>query len=150
MITPCIGKCKIASGVCIGCGRTGNQIARWRYYSDTERQKIIDKIYMNRNKLELTGKNFELTDAIKSSVEEKMNKVFAHDDTAQINILLEEMTSHRPVEFRAAGNLTIHSKTYHAESKTDDMYKSINELSQLLLRDVRREHRKFEAERKHQ
>ena len=148
MITPCTGRCKIVDNVCVGCGRTGNQIARWIYYSDNERQAIIDKLNMNESRLEFTGKNFELTDSIKNSLNEKMEKVLSHDETARINVVLEELTSHTPDEFRAAGNLTLNSKTYHAEAKTDDMYKSINELSQLLLRDIRKEHRKIEAERR--
>jgi len=102
---------------------------------------------MTDQKLKITGKNFDLTEAIKANVNEKMTKVFEHDHTSKVSVVLEEQTSHNPPEFRAAGNITIHDKTYHVESTTEDMYKSINELSKLMLRDIRREHCKFEAGR---
>lgn len=41
--SPCILLCSIdmASGYCFGCGRTGDEIANWMTYSNTERDEII-------------------------------------------------------------------------------------------------------------
>jgi uncharacterized protein len=41
--TPCIKVCTmdVASGVCIGCGRTLDEIARWSSFADAERSAIM-------------------------------------------------------------------------------------------------------------
>lgn len=44
MITPCVKKCKIDNGVCLGCGRTLEEIINWMSYSDQTRQDIIEKL----------------------------------------------------------------------------------------------------------
>ncbi|RDD79905.1 DUF1289 domain-containing protein [Dyella tabacisoli] len=37
-LTPCIGICRLdPRGYCIGCQRSGDEIARWRSMSDAER-----------------------------------------------------------------------------------------------------------------
>ena len=56
-VTPCVSICKILEGKCVGCGRTLEEIAKWRSYSDEERLDIMRKLgYGNkrtnrRNKL---------------------------------------------------------------------------------------------------
>jgi predicted Fe-S protein YdhL (DUF1289 family) len=44
--TPCKKICKIdaASGFCIGCGRTLDEIARWLSLSVDDRRRIIDAL----------------------------------------------------------------------------------------------------------
>lgn len=46
MASPCIKLCELdASGrVCIGCWRTGDEIMRWRDFSDSERKRYIDVV----------------------------------------------------------------------------------------------------------
>lgn len=40
--TPCVGTCRLNdSGVCVGCGRTIEQIAAWREMDEVERQRIM-------------------------------------------------------------------------------------------------------------
>ena len=41
--SPCIDVCTMdaASGLCIGCGRTLDEIARWDSFSDAERRAIM-------------------------------------------------------------------------------------------------------------
>jgi predicted Fe-S protein YdhL (DUF1289 family) len=39
--TPCIGICVMDSGLCIGCGRTLDEIARWGALSEAERHAIM-------------------------------------------------------------------------------------------------------------
>lgn len=43
MQSPCIKICEINedSGLCIGCGRSRAEIARWTSYSDADRQRIM-------------------------------------------------------------------------------------------------------------
>lgn len=41
--TPCINICRIAAdtGLCVGCHRTLDEIARWPHFSEAERQQIM-------------------------------------------------------------------------------------------------------------
>ena len=43
IVSPCINVCAIdpATGLCSGCGRTLDEIARWASLSDHERQAIM-------------------------------------------------------------------------------------------------------------
>lgn len=43
MDSPCIKICEIdeGRGLCLGCGRTRAEIARWTSYSDSERRTIM-------------------------------------------------------------------------------------------------------------
>jgi len=48
-LTPCIGICRLdARGYCVGCQRTGDEIARWRGMSDAERLHVMDVILPDR------------------------------------------------------------------------------------------------------
>lgn len=105
---------------------------------------------MSTDKLIISAQNFDLTESIKETVIEKMNKVLSHDtDIDKVEIVLEEKTSQKTPSYEARGNLSLHGKHYHGEAKETDMYFAINKLSEILLRDIRREHRKFQHERKH-
>jgi len=43
ILSPCVGICRLdARGFCEGCYRTGDEIARWRNMSDTERSHYMD------------------------------------------------------------------------------------------------------------
>jgi predicted Fe-S protein YdhL (DUF1289 family) len=44
--TPCIKICTLdaASGRCLGCGRTVNEIARWSTMSAAERARVMDEL----------------------------------------------------------------------------------------------------------
>lgn len=49
ILSPCVGICTLdASGFCIGCHRTAGEIARWLYYSDTERSHLMQEILPHR------------------------------------------------------------------------------------------------------
>jgi Predicted Fe-S protein len=44
-LTPCIGVCRLdARGYCVGCQRSGEEIARWRGMDDAERLHYMDEI----------------------------------------------------------------------------------------------------------
>jgi len=43
-LTPCVSICKILEGKCVGCGRTLEEIAKWRSYSDEERLDIMKRL----------------------------------------------------------------------------------------------------------
>jgi predicted Fe-S protein YdhL (DUF1289 family) len=41
-LSPCIGICRLDErGYCIGCLRTGDEIARWRGMADAERLRVM-------------------------------------------------------------------------------------------------------------
>jgi predicted Fe-S protein YdhL (DUF1289 family) len=44
--SPCTKICTIdaASGLCVGCGRSLDEIARWLSLSEAERRRIIDEL----------------------------------------------------------------------------------------------------------
>jgi predicted Fe-S protein YdhL (DUF1289 family) len=53
METPCIDICEIdaASGLCIGCGRSLEEIASWSEMSPTERRAIMAILPTRRQRL---------------------------------------------------------------------------------------------------
>jgi uncharacterized protein len=45
VLSPCVGVCQLdAQGYCLGCHRTGDEIARWRGMSDVERSHFMDVV----------------------------------------------------------------------------------------------------------
>lgn len=45
ILTPCIGICRLdALGLCVGCRRSGEEIARWRDMGDDERRRWMDEV----------------------------------------------------------------------------------------------------------
>ena len=45
ILTPCTGVCTLAEdGLCLGCHRTGAEIARWGQMNDVERLRLMDTI----------------------------------------------------------------------------------------------------------
>ena len=44
-LTPCTGVCTLGEdGLCQGCHRTGDEIARWGLMNDVERLRLMDTI----------------------------------------------------------------------------------------------------------
>ena len=44
MRTPCIKICKIKEDICIGCGRTLDQIRDWSIFTDEKRDTIMEEL----------------------------------------------------------------------------------------------------------
>lgn len=45
ILSPCVGVCQLdPQGYCLGCHRTGDEIARWRGMSDAERAHYMDVV----------------------------------------------------------------------------------------------------------
>jgi uncharacterized protein len=56
ILSPCTGICRLdADGVCEGCHRTAGEIARWMYYSDAERARLMDEVLPQRTQHEAGG-----------------------------------------------------------------------------------------------
>ena len=53
MLSPCIGICRMgADGLCQGCLRTTDEIARWMYLSDEERGHLMFDVLPKRGAAE--------------------------------------------------------------------------------------------------
>lgn len=85
----------------------------------------------------------ELTDALKSVVEAKMSKLFTLDDRiVRLRIeLAHKPNKSRSNEFSAKGHIEIKGPDMIVSAESDDMYKSIDELLEKLVRKIRRRHR---------
>lgn len=45
ILTPCIGVCSLRlDGLCDGCLRTSDEIARWSMMSDAERERLMEAV----------------------------------------------------------------------------------------------------------
>jgi predicted Fe-S protein YdhL (DUF1289 family) len=50
VLTPCIGICTLdANGLCEGCRRSAEEIARWMYMSDIERARLMNEVLPQRS-----------------------------------------------------------------------------------------------------
>jgi hypothetical protein len=48
-LSPCTGVCRLdARGLCMGCLRTGDEIARWTRMSDLEKIRLMDDVLPHR------------------------------------------------------------------------------------------------------
>lgn len=51
VLSPCIGVCTLdASGLCEGCLRTRDEIARWSMMGDAERLRFMDEVIPQRER----------------------------------------------------------------------------------------------------
>ncbi len=48
--SPCIGVCKLDdwTGYCVGCSRTGDEIAVWSTCTDVEKQEILRRLTVRK------------------------------------------------------------------------------------------------------
>ena len=42
--SPCVGVCRLEAFVCIGCGRTLDEITRWTRMTDDERAAVVARV----------------------------------------------------------------------------------------------------------
>lgn len=58
--TPCIKVCIMdaASGLCAGCGRTLDEIARWGAMSEAERRAILAQLPQRRNTAQVPDESY--------------------------------------------------------------------------------------------
>jgi predicted Fe-S protein YdhL (DUF1289 family) len=52
--SPCIKLCTLdpVSGLCLGCGRTLDEIARWSTFSNEERRRVMEELAARLHALE--------------------------------------------------------------------------------------------------
>ena len=54
LASPCVNICKVEDDVCIGCGRTLDEIANWTSMSNEERKQINERVSHNLQRQEGT------------------------------------------------------------------------------------------------
>jgi putative sigma-54 modulation protein len=80
--------------------------------------------------LHFTGRNIEITPALKTFTEEKFQRINRHNaHINQVNIIFQ-IEHHTHV---AEATLHLNGAEIHATAKTDDMYSAIDELVDKLL-----------------
>ena len=42
--SPCVKVCRVADGVCVGCGRTLDEIAKWARMDGDERAAVVARV----------------------------------------------------------------------------------------------------------
>ena len=42
--SPCVKICKLEDGICIGCGRTQDEIREWVVMTDKQREEIMERL----------------------------------------------------------------------------------------------------------
>ena len=42
--SPCVKICSLEDGVCIGCGRTQDEIKEWVIMTDNQREEIMERL----------------------------------------------------------------------------------------------------------
>ena len=95
-------------------------------------------------KLDLTGRQIEITEAIQEVVENKVKKLekFFDDDTI-IHVTFSAKKEKQNIDIR----IEYKSKTYIAETETTDIYHGIDEVTEKLISQIRKEKTKIEKAR---
>ena len=105
-----------------------------------------------KNAIIITGVHLELTQALKDKVNEKMDKLFAHEaGIIRIRVELEYNAHHSTCEneFIAKGHIEIEGPPMIASVASNDLYESIDKLTIKLDRMLRRRSRLQRVKRKH-
>lgn len=90
--------------------------------------------------LSVTGHHVEVTDALKDYVEEKMAKLERHfDGVTDIHVIL----SVEKIRQQAEATIDLAGTKIHAEAENNDMYASIDALTDKLDRQVRKHKEKL-------
>ena len=45
--SPCVKICNLEDGICVGCGRTQDEIREWVIMTDSQREKIMERLKTN-------------------------------------------------------------------------------------------------------
>ena len=101
--------------------------------------------------INITGINLELTEALKNYVNEKAAKLFEHNDRIiRANFDLEYIPTKAPEQsFVAKSTIEIAGPNIVLSVTSAYLYKSIDELMDKLIRQIRRAHRLEKEKRNH-
>ncbi len=98
---------------------------------------------MKQHDVIISGHHLPLTEAIKNMVQQKVEKLFVHEERIirlRVELSHKHLTSGKD-QYSAKGHIEIHGNDIIVNVETDDLYKSIDELVMKLLRSLRRRSR---------
>ncbi len=102
-----------------------------------------------QNDVIISGINIELTDTMKSIVREKVARLFLHEDNIiRIRVDLEDDQTHPERRFIAKGMIEIRGPRMVTTATSDDVFKSIDIMTDRLDRMLRRRSRLMRVKRK--
>lgn len=97
--------------------------------------------FMNpKVEVEIVGRRLDLTDALKSKVNEMADKLYEHDSgisRIRVELELERHAKTHQDEFIAKGHVDDHKDHYNVSAQGDDLYKAISDLGDKLDRLIR-------------
>ncbi len=50
--SPCIGICRLKSGICIGCFRTAKEVTKWWDANVEEKKEIVENAYKRKSEFD--------------------------------------------------------------------------------------------------
>ncbi len=105
----------------------------------------------NNHELIISGVHLDLTEALKEIVNEKIEKLFRHEDhIIRIRVELEFNSNvSKQNEYIAKGHIEIYGKPLVVKEASNDLYKSIDLLVDKLDRMLRRRSRLRKVKRMH-
>ena len=105
---------------------------------------------MEHSSVIVAGIHFELTEAIKSIVHEKMNKLFQHEpDIIRVRVELAKDAAKKDKNaFEAKGIIELKGQNFVVSAFSDNLYNAIDDLENKLLRKLRNRARLMKTKRK--
>ncbi len=108
---------------------------------------------MNNKEVIISGLHMELTEALKTLVHEKADKLFQHEERIiRLRVELEynqNKGNGKAEEFIAKGHIEINGAPMIVSVASDDLYKSVDQMIDKLDRKLRRRSRLNRVKRKH-
>lgn len=103
-----------------------------------------------QNDVIISGKNLELTEALKQGVLAKVAKLFNHENhIIRLRVELQQDSTTTPdMQLVAQGQIEIRGPDLVVTSRSDDIYKSLDEMVSKLDRMLRRRSRMSRVKRK--
>jgi len=105
----------------------------------------------NEDKIIITGSHMELTDVLKQTVQEKMERLFRHSDQI-VRVRVEigpSVKKNAKEEFIAKGHIEINGPDIHISETSEDLYKSIDKMVDKLDRQLRHKSNRDKEKLKH-
>ena len=105
---------------------------------------------MNKN-IVISGNHIDLTDGLKDHVTDKMGRLFKHNERIiRLNIeLCFQPTRDHQKEFVAKGHIAVNGPAMEGSVASDDLYKSIDLLVDVLDRQIAKRHEVRKDKRNH-
>lgn len=105
----------------------------------------------NKKEVIIQGYHMDLTDTLKKTVMEKVDRLFKHGE--QIVRIRVELCFHKKKrakeEFTAKGHIEIQGKDLHASETSEDLYKSLDKMIDKLNRMITQRSRQTVVKRNH-